>query len=260
LPEANLNAELVAPASLSFDHARGSLVRGASNAQLEQRLGADPPLPDARERAKALAAAVPQVATAEEAAPFASRLRRLLDDGAYLRRMSSVGRAAALAFAAGCEGGLARLLAERVRGAGRARDEGGGEATAAANGVSLVEVSLQDLKPQLRSHAEADEAAVRCGARRLVSPARYRVTFKPMVYLRVAPATSAAILSIGPTGTLIEADATLATHEGLWVRSRRPVAVDPDRRGWALVHGGAVGLGELLALEEPGVYEGDARM
>ena len=86
---------------------------------------------------------MPQVATAEEAAPFASRLRRLLDDGAYLRRMSSVGRAAALAFAAGCEGGLARLLAERVRGAGRAREEGGGEATAgaaAANGVSLVEV------------------------------------------------------------------------------------------------------------------------
>ena len=26
------------------------------------------------------------------------------------------------------------------------------------------------------------------------------------------------------TGTLIEADATLATHEGLWVRSRHPVA------------------------------------
>ena len=35
------------------------------------------------------------------------------------------------------------------------------------------QVSLQDLKPQLRSHDEADEAAVRCGARRLVSPARY---------------------------------------------------------------------------------------
>jgi len=132
LPEANLNAELVAPASLSFDHARGTrprhcvcvcaevltipylaqgmLVRGASNAQLEEQLGADPPLPDARERAKALAAAVPQVATAEEAAPFASRLRRLLDDGAYLRRMSVAGREAALAFAAGCAGGLARLL------------------------------------------------------------------------------------------------------------------------------------------------------
>ena len=29
-------------------HARGSLVRGASNAQLEQQLGADPPPPDAR--------------------------------------------------------------------------------------------------------------------------------------------------------------------------------------------------------------------
>mmetsp|Transcript_38583 Transcript_38583/g.124821 ORF Transcript_38583/g.124821 Transcript_38583/m.124821 type:complete len:82 (+) Transcript_38583:19-264(+) len=81
-----------------------------------------------------------------------------------------------------------------------------------------------------------------------------------MVSWRAAPATSAAILSIGPTGTLIEADATLATHEGLWVRSRRPVAVDPDRRGWALVQGGIVGLGELLALEESGVYEGDARM
>ena len=39
---------LVAPASLSFDHARGPLVRGASNAQLEHQLGADPPLPDAR--------------------------------------------------------------------------------------------------------------------------------------------------------------------------------------------------------------------
>ena len=40
-----------------------------------------------------------------------------------------------------------------------------------------------------------------------------------------APATRAALLSIGPTGTLIEADATLATHEGLWARPRHPVGV-----------------------------------
>ena len=59
--EANPNPRLVVHASLSYDHARGTLHHGVSNAQLEERLGADPPLPSAERRAANLREAMKEV-------------------------------------------------------------------------------------------------------------------------------------------------------------------------------------------------------
>jgi len=280
MPEANLNHTLVCATRLSFDHARGALLHGVCNAQLERELGPDPPIPDARQRAANLALAVQQEATEEEVAPFERALRLLLSDETHLRRQSEVCREAFSAFARQCEGGVARLLNRPTgrgatslapalceggtggvgRGAGSYGTVGNGAAVAVANGARLVRVSLADLKPQLASHEESVAAASAQGAREFRVAARYRVVFKPLVYLRVAPSTRSAIITIAPSGTLIEADATLETAEGTWVRTKRPVAVEPvQRRGWALVHGTVVGLGTLLRLESEGIYENDLR-
>ena len=110
LAEANTNPRLLAHAALSYDHARGTLHHGVSNAQLEQRLGAHPSLPSNAERAAAVAVATLEEATVEEVLPFEALLRPLLEDEATLRRESLASRDAFLAFAGGREGGLEREL------------------------------------------------------------------------------------------------------------------------------------------------------
>lgn len=293
MPEANGNRELVCEARLCFDHAKGALLHGVNNAQLEQSLGAHPPLHDPRQRSAALAASVAEEATDHEVEPFEAPLRRLLTDDEYLRRQSARCRDIFVAFARQCEGGVARLLraapdeavnragvngacgagaqGERAHGAGVKPTDGAcvngasvahrpvtGAEAAAANGAVLVPVATLDLKAQLASHAESHAAAAALGARVLRTPARYRVAFKPLIYLRAAPSTRAAILSVAPAQTLIEADMTVDSAEGRWVRSQRPVTVEPvARRGWALER--AEQLGTLLHLESEGVYADDLR-
>jgi glycosyltransferase involved in cell wall biosynthesis len=298
MPEANRNPELVCETRLCFNHAKGSLIHGLNNAQLELRLGARPPLHDSRHRSAALAASVTEEATDHEVEPFETALRRLLTDGEYLHRQSARCREVFVDFARQCEGGVARLLrAGGVNGAvlngagaaaapesaggvnGACNGAGGASAltgagvqlrssvngasvngadAAAVNGAVLVPVATFDLKPHLPSHAESDAAAAALGARALRTPARYRVTFKPLIYLRAAPSTRAAILNVAPAGTLIEADMTVDSAEGRWVRSQRPVMVQPvARRGWALER--ADRLGELLHLEGEGMYADDLR-
>jgi hypothetical protein len=110
LAEANTNPRLLAHAALSYDHARGTLHHGVSNAQLEQRLGAHPSLPSNAERAAAVAVATLEEATVEEVLPFEALLRPLLEDEATLRRESLSSRDAFLAFAGVREGGLEREL------------------------------------------------------------------------------------------------------------------------------------------------------
>jgi glycosyltransferase involved in cell wall biosynthesis len=301
MPEANRNPQLVCETRLCFDHARGELIHGLTNAQLEARLGAHPPPTDARQRSAALAASVAEEANDNEVAPFEEALRRLLTDEEHLRRQSIRCREIGIAFARQCEGGLARMLRALVAApdaravnraggndaCGASAKQGGvdaagaelldgasvhgggvngacvhsasvalpsvtGAEAAAAKGAILVPVSNLELKPQLESHAESHAAAAALGARMLRTPARYRVTFKPLVYLRAAPSTRAAILTVAPVGMLIEADATVASAEGMWVRSLRPVTLEPvARRGWALER--AEGLGTLLHLESEGV-------
>ena len=110
LPEANVNPRLLAHAALSYDHARGTLHHGVSNAQLEHRLGANPSLPSKAERAAAVAVATLEEATVEEALPFEALLRPLLEDEATLRRESLASRDAFFAFASARAGGLEREL------------------------------------------------------------------------------------------------------------------------------------------------------
>lgn len=287
MPEANLNHGLVCETRLCFDHARGELLHRVANEQLEDRLGPNPVLPDARQRSAAVAKAVQEEASDEEVAPFEEALRRLLTDEAILRQQSAMCRDLFFTFAKQREGGVARLLQtveQRVRTTDQSTAGGCRENSLASNctntsgslglltasaagaiGVAtfnraiLAPISTVELKPQLASHEASAMAARSQGAREMRVAARYRVTYKPLVYLRAAPSTRAAIITIAPTGTLLEADATLETNEGTWVRTKRPVTIEPaERRGWALVHGQMVGLGPLLSLESEGLY-GDER-
>lgn len=110
LPEANCNQNLIAHASLSFDHARGRLCHGLSNAQLEQTLGPNPPLPTPAERADAVRAATRAEATAEEVAPFEALLVPLWKDDGMLRREAQLCRDKFLAFAESHADGLSDEL------------------------------------------------------------------------------------------------------------------------------------------------------
>jgi glycosyltransferase involved in cell wall biosynthesis len=258
LPEANSNPNLVMHASLSFDHARGTLLHGVSNAQLEQRLGAsEPKLPTAAERTQAISAAVREEATPEEAATFVAVLRRLLDDEAYLREQSDLCRSTFLAFATSRQDvlrdELSRCAAWRregeaaERGGGRGKETGGwvaGQAAAAASGATLCTLEPADVVAKGEG-ARGGEAADDDALELLPAGVTYRVVHTPFVFIRKAPSTDAEVLNMAPTGTVVEGD---AVRRG-WLRVTTPIQPlgGGDRRGgWVLLDGASVGLGVLL--------------
>ena len=100
----------VVHAALSFDHARGSLLHGVSNDQLEQRLGPSPGLPSAEERAAAVSRSVGQLASDEEVVPFEAAILPLLTDQAVLQEQSAFCRRTFCEFAREHQGALGRML------------------------------------------------------------------------------------------------------------------------------------------------------
>ena len=268
LPEANSNPRLVAHASLCYDHARGILHHGMSNAQLEARLGGDPPLPTDEARASAIKASTEEEATAEEVAPFEQLLVELLGDENLLRRESAVCRSTFLAFAQRREGGLRREL-EAIS-VGRRRASGGGQgesatdawrdalAAATALGYTVARVTEADVRQRRAGRADepsADGAASQqsddglpADDRSLVSLPRgtaYRVVHQPYVFLRTAPSTDAAIHHIVESGRAFEVD---GLRNG-WVRTASAIPgamTGRTCRAWALVDATSLGLGVLL--------------
>ena len=264
LVEANSNPRLVVHASLSYDHARGTLHHGVSNTQLEARLGPSPALPSDAERAANVDAATAQEATADEVAPFEAKLLELLDDESALRREAAECRRAFLAFAEEHEGGLQRELtsvaARRGADAGADADaawESGADA-ARRQGRTVQPLALSELK-QARRGAGAEEpaaegapgtarseaAAAADAIELLPEVAAFRVVHSPYVFLRAAPAVDAQVYSIVMGGTALRVD---AIRKG-WVRTAtclQPLPGGEPRQAWALVDGATLGLGTLL--------------
>ena len=265
LPEANCNPNLVVHATLSFDHARGTLLHGVSNAQLEDRLGANPKLPSREERSSNIIASTRQSATDEEARPFEEQLRRLLMDEASLRAESAICRERFVAFARRREHGLRREL-ERIAAVRSppTRADAWCEALedVRERGYRVRALSGADV---VQRHSDcgdepaADDTDDRSGDLKVESSSAdgdawldelrpavsYRVVHAPLVFVRRAPATDAEVLATLPTGTAFEAD---AMRNG-WVRIARdivPLTGGAARRGWALVDGAKIGLGTLL--------------
>lgn len=257
-------------ASLSFDHARGTLLHGVSNEELEARLGSAPSLPTAQEHAAAMSEATRQEATAEEVAPFESLLGELLTDEAVLRRESFRCREAFLTFAKEREGGLGRELEAAaalraspmgVRGEGREEGEGGegrsdgwweAVEAAAQAGHSVVLLAPADIKPSRGAVAAADEptadgagAGVDAEMELLPATVTYRVVHAPFVFLRKAPSVDAGVLTVLQLGSSVVVD---GLRRG-WARTAAPHAPltgGAPQRGWALLDGASVGLGVLL--------------
>ena len=167
LPEANANPRLVCRTSLCYDHARGVLHHGVTNAQLEARLGATPPpLPAAKEYAAAVAAATRAEATEEEARPFVETITSLLGDEALLKREAAASRDAFLAFARERQDGLRKELegaaAARREKEPRARLEQGwphAVEAAAAAGYRVRRLAPSDVLTGRDAPAAADEPA-----------------------------------------------------------------------------------------------------
>ena len=271
LPEANLDSALVVHAALSYDHARGKLHHGVSNAELEQSLGPSPPLPSAEERAASVRhSTLTEAATVDEAKPFEELLSRLLSDESFLREHAGVCRERFYSFAKAREHGLRRELesvAARRPTATPAAEQAWTEAVefVRAKGVSVSHLTIADIQQtgggggsSSGDDPTADGASVAvdgtlaaddiAGGERLQvlpAPVGYKVVHEPYVFVRRAPATDAEILNALPTGTRFEVD---VLRRG-WVRTARamrPLQGGPLRRGWALVDGASVGLGALL--------------
>lgn len=263
LPEANSNPRLVVPAALSYDHARGTLHHGLTNAQLEHVLGAHPALPSDTERSAAIVASTAEEATPEEVAPFEATLRALLEDEKRLRRESHACRSTFLAFARAHEGGLHRELAavaaRRPPAAAASELWVGGMEAARQAGYRLQTIERPELQQASRGGgarsdepvadaalpAALDASSSDAAAHALPLGATYRVVHAPFVFLRTAPATDAQVHAILPAGTTFEVD---ALRHG-WVRTAAPsppVAGGAPRQAWALVDGAEVGLGVLL--------------
>lgn len=265
LPEANFNPQLIAHAALSYDHARGTLHHGVSNAQLEMRLGSNPALPKDAERSAAIEAATRQEATAEEAAPFEALLVPLLSDDSRLRHESTTCRNAFLEFARAHDGGLRRELtsvsARRPASVEQASSWTSHVEAAFHVGFKLQMVHQADIRQPRHPHSRSDEPSVHDGAVRTMAEdaaaavdihtkalpgrATYCVVHSPFVFLRAAPATDAAVHNILQVGATLEVD---AMRYG-WVRTASPcsqITGGAPKQAWALIDGASLGLGLLL--------------
>ena len=111
LPEANLNPRLVCHASLCFDHVQGELLRGVTNEELAERIGAvAPPLPAQDVHSRHYDDALNAEATDDEARPFEKALLPLLTDDDALRSEAAVGYNAFTRFATERADGFAELV------------------------------------------------------------------------------------------------------------------------------------------------------
>ncbi|KAL1525569.1 hypothetical protein AB1Y20_020423 [Prymnesium parvum] len=240
LPEANPNPTLRVRATLAYDHARGVLHHGLTNEELEEALAKAPmrddEAPEPTARLKAVALAVDEEATEDEARPFADLVRWLLDDEAALRRESERSRRSFVEFATRRQGEFARML-QSLAATDVGHEGGGVHERARRAGFDLVQLVEEDL----RRDALATEAIVRERMEAIDPPAAFQVVHKPMVYLRAAPSLEAEIVGAALAGMLILMDAQL---DG-WVRTADPVS-KTGRHAWGLVDGAGIGLGCLL--------------
>uniref|UniRef100_A0A7S4AYP3 Uncharacterized protein n=1 Tax=Chrysotila carterae TaxID=13221 RepID=A0A7S4AYP3_CHRCT len=242
VPEANKNTNLVVPTSLCFDHARGLLLHGTTNAELEQKLGRKPPLISSRDRKQNFARAVREIALEDEVAPFENVLLPLLRDEEILRRESSKCRSLSVDFAEARQDNLAAMLhALALDLPCSAVDRPGLLDSLSNRGIKFVQLNICDLQQQLP--AGSAEPPLH---KHFSSPACYRVLHRPYVLLRAAPSVMAEVLSIAPHGQSLYCDAELNG----WVRLSATALEGHGaiRRMWALVDGAALGLGLLLQL------------